>query len=128
MHLWPIYAKHFAGVVFGQRATGRHGLVQDGLWSWPVPVAYLQQRPNKPIGAFAEQFGGRMWNFQSKRNPLRDRMLLAAPESNPHEFVRRLLLSQRNRATSVNCTDTFKTDMRTGEAANIAIISPATPV
>jgi hypothetical protein len=32
-----------------------------------------------------------MWGFQSKRNPLRDRMMLAAPEVNPHDFVRRYL-------------------------------------
>jgi hypothetical protein len=32
-----------------------------------------------------------MWNFQSKRSPLRDRMVAAAPEANPHEFIRRYL-------------------------------------
>jgi hypothetical protein len=35
-----------------------------------------------------------MWNFQSKRNALRERMLLAAPEANPHDFVRRYLLAK----------------------------------
>jgi hypothetical protein len=32
-----------------------------------------------------------MWRFQSKRNSLRDQLLLAAPEANPHEFIRRYL-------------------------------------
>jgi hypothetical protein len=32
-----------------------------------------------------------MWSFQSKRDLLRDRLLLAAPEANPHEFVHRYL-------------------------------------
>jgi hypothetical protein len=32
-----------------------------------------------------------MWSFQSKRDLLRDRLLFAAPEANPHEFVHRYL-------------------------------------
>lgn len=35
-----------------------------------------------------------MWNLVSKRNALRDRMMLIAPEANPHEFVRRYLLAR----------------------------------
>jgi len=35
-----------------------------------------------------------MWRFQSQRNPLRDQLVLAAPEVNPHEFVRRYLLAR----------------------------------
>lgn len=35
-----------------------------------------------------------MWNFQLKRNLLRDRMISTAPEADPHEFVRRYLLSK----------------------------------
>ena len=32
-----------------------------------------------------------MWGFASNSNPLRDRMVLAAPEVDPHRFVQRLL-------------------------------------
>jgi hypothetical protein len=34
-----------------------------------------------------------MWGIASKSNPLRDRMVLAAPEIDPHRFVQRLLRS-----------------------------------
>lgn len=39
-----------------------------------------------------------MWNFQSNRNRLRDRMLIAAPEANPHQFVQRVLLARDRQA------------------------------
>jgi hypothetical protein len=35
-----------------------------------------------------------MWNFATKRNALRERMLLA-PETNPSEFVRRYLAQKQ---------------------------------
>lgn len=35
-----------------------------------------------------------MWDFQANRNRLRDRMLIAAPEANPHQFVQRVLLAR----------------------------------
>jgi len=38
-----------------------------------------------------------MWGFDVKRNSLRDRMLIAAPEVDPHQFVRRFLQSKAQR-------------------------------
>jgi hypothetical protein len=66
-----------------------------------------------------------MWNFQSKRNPLRDRLLLAAPEANPHEFVRRYLSA--NPRTSL--TRALQRQEPTGQAherrkANRRLVDP----
>jgi hypothetical protein len=35
-----------------------------------------------------------MWSFHTKRNTLRETLLSSAPEVNPHEFVRRLLVGK----------------------------------
>ncbi len=35
-----------------------------------------------------------MWGFGTKRNSLRERMLVVAPEADPHQFVRRFLQSK----------------------------------
>jgi hypothetical protein len=43
-----------------------------------------------------------MWSFESKRDTHRDTMLLAAPEANPHEFVRRYLLGKSKASPSQN--------------------------
>jgi len=35
-----------------------------------------------------------MWGFDTKKNVLREQMLLTAPEADPHQFVRRYLLKK----------------------------------
>jgi hypothetical protein len=77
----------------------------DGLGSRPATVARQVRALSKRVLAAVRRSraqslqstscnrppGCHVWNFQSKRNLLRDRMVLVAPEANPHEFVRRYL-------------------------------------
>jgi hypothetical protein len=43
-----------------------------------------------------------MWNFNSKRNALREHLLLQAPEANPSEFIRRYLSQQSAQRNAVS--------------------------
>ena len=46
--------------------------------------------------------GAAMWGFEQKKNVLWERMLLTAPEADPHQFVRRYLLKKtQSRANAV---------------------------
>lgn len=57
-----------------------------------------------------------MWNFESNRNRLRERMLIAAPEANPHQFVQRVLLARdRSRIGSTAADPLHKPGERPSE-------------
>lgn len=66
-----------------------------------------------------------MWRLQPKRNPFRDRILIAAPEANPHEFVQRYLIPKLRPVTPTKSIPGTTTAYRSNSVVSPAVGSAA---
>jgi len=80
----------------------------DGLGSRSASVANIQSARQTV-----------MWEFQSNRNRLRERMLIAAPEANPHQFVQRVLLARGPSAKESTAKPGLQRDLARREETTI---------
>jgi len=108
----PLVGVLFASTVCGSARIGS----ADGLGSRPATVAYGAESHTEVAAATAIiatviAIGGAMWNFESKHNALQERMVLVAPEANPHEFVRSYLQARARSRPALQRPDIYQPDI-----------------
>jgi len=108
----PLARVLFASTVCGSARIGS----ADGLGSRPATVAYGAERSTEAatvttVIATIIAIGGAMWNFESKHSALRERMVLVAPEANPHEFVRSYLRARTRSRPALQRPDIYQPDI-----------------